>query len=166
MTHLYVSFTFKISFDHDIFFGLAWWKDIFTSRDVTRGEYNVLSKIITRNVSQSEKDIIWSHIIKIIVHTKDKVSYLNLINNKTKSRSNTKNRMSVKILCSSFIVHIPNACQICLKIKKRSKLCKASTIRSNYDNAVFWGIIRNWINISPHANFLIIFFYDGFFLIF
>jgi hypothetical protein len=29
-----------------------------------------------------------------------------------------------------------------------------------------WGIIRNWRNISPHANFLIIFLYDGFFLIF
>jgi hypothetical protein len=30
----------------------------------------------------------------------------------------------------------------------------------------FLGIIRNWRNISPHANFLIIFLYDGFFLIF
>jgi hypothetical protein len=26
--------------------------------------------------------------------------------------------------------------------------------------------VRNWRNISPHANFLIIFLYDGFFLIF
>jgi hypothetical protein len=43
----------------------------------------------------------------------------------------------------------------------------------NYDNAVFWGIIRHLINISPHVNFLIIFLYltlfikficDGFFL--
>jgi hypothetical protein len=58
MTHLYVSFTLKISFDHDIFFGLAWWNVIFTSRDVTRGEYNVLSKIVTRDVSRSDKDII------------------------------------------------------------------------------------------------------------
>jgi hypothetical protein len=39
-------------------------------------------------------------------------------------------------------------------------------LRPNYDNTVFWGIIRNWRNISPHANFLIIFLHDGFFLIF
>ena len=59
---LYVSFTLKISFDHDIFFCLHCWNVIFTSHDVTRGDYNVLSKIVTRDVSQSEKDIIWSHI--------------------------------------------------------------------------------------------------------
>ena len=55
---LYVSFTLKISFDHDIFFCLPCWNVIFTSCDVTRGDYYVLSKIVTRDVSQSEKDII------------------------------------------------------------------------------------------------------------
>ena len=39
------------------------WNIMFTSRDFLRVEYNVLSKNVTRNVSQSEKDIIWSHII-------------------------------------------------------------------------------------------------------
>ena len=63
-TFLYVSFTLKISFDHDIFFCLPCYPNvIFTSRDVTQGDYNVLSKIVIRDVSQSEKDIIWSHII-------------------------------------------------------------------------------------------------------
>ena len=52
---LYVSFTLKIRFDHDIFPCLPCWNAIVTSRDVTRGDYNVLSKIVTRDVSQSEK---------------------------------------------------------------------------------------------------------------
>jgi hypothetical protein len=39
-------------------------------------------------------------------------------------------------------------------------------LRPNYDNDVFWGIIRNWRNISPHANFLIIFLYDGYIVFF
>ena len=46
----YVSFTLKISFDHDIFPCLPCWNVIVISRD-----YNVLSKIVTRDVSQSEK---------------------------------------------------------------------------------------------------------------
>jgi hypothetical protein len=57
-----------------------------------------------------------------------------------------------------------------LKLDKKIKTLQSTSLyhklRPNYDNAVFWGIIRNWRNISPHTNFLIIFLYDGFFLIF
>jgi hypothetical protein len=56
----------SLSFNN--FFCLPCWNVIFTSRDVARGDYNVLSKIVTRGVSQSEKDIIWSHIIKCDIY--------------------------------------------------------------------------------------------------
>ena len=69
---LYVSFTLKISFYRDVFFGLAWCKTlafyihrtlrharwinaIFTARYVRWGEYNALSENVTRDVNQSEK---------------------------------------------------------------------------------------------------------------
>jgi hypothetical protein len=42
-----IGFYLKISFYHNVFFGLAWWRD----------EYNVLSKNVTRDVSQSEKTL-------------------------------------------------------------------------------------------------------------
>ena len=57
----YVIFTFKISFYRNVFFGLAWYV---TSRQVNkcyihlaRGVYNVLSKKVTRDVSQSEQTL-------------------------------------------------------------------------------------------------------------
>ena len=63
---LYVIFIFKMSFYRNVFFGLAWYV---TSRQVNkfyiylvRDEYNVLSKNVTRDVSQSEKtlsEVIW-----------------------------------------------------------------------------------------------------------
>jgi hypothetical protein len=43
------------------------WNAMFNCRDFLRVEYNVLSKNVTRDVSQSEKNIIWSHIIKLMV---------------------------------------------------------------------------------------------------
>ena len=68
---LYVSFTLKISFYRDAFFGLAWCKTlacyihrtlhharwintIFTARYPRWGEYNNLLKNVTRDVNQSE----------------------------------------------------------------------------------------------------------------
>jgi hypothetical protein len=77
---LHFSFTLKISFDHDIFFCLHCWNVIFTSHDVTQGDYNVLSKIVTRDVSQSEKDIIWSHIIIRIIVDNTKKTFFQLWN--------------------------------------------------------------------------------------
>jgi hypothetical protein len=50
---LYVDFTFKISFSL-VSYGTRRWNVIFTSYDVLRGDYNVLSKNV---VSQSEKTL-------------------------------------------------------------------------------------------------------------
>jgi hypothetical protein len=62
-TFLYAAFTIKISFYH-VFFGLhcSLVEDvrmliIFTVHYIARGEYNVLSKNIARDVSQSEKTL-------------------------------------------------------------------------------------------------------------
>jgi len=53
MTHFYVAFTLKISFYH-VFFGLAWCK---TLQCYIHRTYNVLSKNVTRDVSQLEKTL-------------------------------------------------------------------------------------------------------------
>ena len=47
------------------------------------------------------------------------------------------------------------------RVKTLQRTSLYHKLRSNYEV-----LIHNWINISPHANFLIIFLYDGFFLIF
>jgi hypothetical protein len=72
-TFFFISFTLKIRFHHNVCFGWDWCKTlecyinrtlrharwinvIYTGPYVMRGEYNVLSKIVTRDVSQSEKN--------------------------------------------------------------------------------------------------------------
>jgi hypothetical protein len=83
-TFLFISFTLKIRFHHNVWFGWDWCKTlecyinrtlrharwmnvIYTGPYVMRGEYNVLSKIVTRDVSQSEKNNIWSHITMYVI---------------------------------------------------------------------------------------------------
>jgi hypothetical protein len=65
-----------------------------------------------------------------------------------------------------YLMHARYADVLDKKIKTLQSTSLYHKLRPNYDNAVFWGIIRNRKNISLHANFLIIFLYDGFFLIF
>jgi hypothetical protein len=78
---LYVDFILKISFHHDVFFGLAWCRTLkcHIHRAFPRARWiHVLSKYVTRDAIQLEKNIIWIHLIIVLIHLVIVLSFLRL----------------------------------------------------------------------------------------